>query len=170
MVTGVSGASALASGGASTGAEFHILCRGRGRGGLIFLPGHLRRLPRRRRRPVLGRGGAGVDAGIQAITGDDADAGRNGIAVTARETLGGDGTALLRQRKDGRNARGLGATHGVGVMVVITLRTGIDAVGADARLGEIEINLHDPPLRPHRLDEDGEIGFDAFAEIAAALP
>ena len=55
-------------------------------------------------------------------------------------------------------------------MVEIALRAGLDAVGADAGLGDVEIDLHDPPLAPDGLDQHGEPGLEPLAEIAAALP
>src|SRR6185503_15539847 len=50
------------------------------------------------------------------------------------------------------------------------LRSGIDSVGADPGLGEVQIDLHDPALAPQMLDQEGEPGFGAFPRIAAALP
>jgi len=54
--------------------------------------------------------------------------------------------------------------------VEIALRTSLYAIGADTGLGDIEIDFHDPVLAPDRLDQEGEIGFQALAEKAAALP
>src|SRR4051794_4127892 len=55
-------------------------------------------------------------------------------------------------------------------MAEIAHRPGIDAIGADAGFGDVEIDLHDPFLGPHRLDQDSEPGFQALSEIAAILP
>ena len=59
-------------------------------------------------------------------------------------------------------------------MAEIALRPGVGAIGADAGFGDVEINLHDPPLAPDILDEEGEPGFGHFAgeaaDRAAALP
>src|SRR3954469_13999570 len=46
----------------------------------------------------------------------------------------------------------------------------IDAVGAHAGIREGEIDLHDPPLAPQILDQQGEPGLHSLADIAAALP
>src|SRR6476469_1687176 len=55
-------------------------------------------------------------------------------------------------------------------MVEVALGARSDAVSADPRLGDVEVDLHDPPLAPDLLDQDGEPGLESFAEIAAALP
>ena len=55
-------------------------------------------------------------------------------------------------------------------MPEIALRPGICTIGADPRFGDVEIDLHDPPLAPNRFDQDGEPGFQPFSEKAAALP
>jgi hypothetical protein len=47
---------------------------------------------------------------------------------------------------------------------------GFGAVGPNAELGDIEINLEDAPLRPQAFDQHGEIGFEALAKIAASRP
>src|SRR5204862_6351164 len=46
----------------------------------------------------------------------------------------------------------------------------LDTVGADSGLGDVEVNLHDPPFAPDILDQQREPGFEPFADIAAALP
>ena len=81
-----------------------------------------------------------------------------------------DGSPLLGQRQDGRDPRRFCRAHRIGVMAEISLRARVDAIGPNARLREIEIDLHDPPLAPQMLDQEGEPGLDAFARIAAALP
>ena len=43
-------------------------------------------------------------------------------------------------------------------------------VVAAAESGYCSYDLHDPPLAPHILDQEGEPGLQPFAEIAAALP
>src|SRR6185295_488335 len=55
-------------------------------------------------------------------------------------------------------------------MAEIALGAGIDAIGADAGFGVVQIDLHDPPLAPQMLDQEGEPGLDALAGIAAAVP
>src|SRR6185436_991003 len=55
-------------------------------------------------------------------------------------------------------------------MAEIALGAGIDAIGADAGFGVVQIDLHDPPLAPQMLDQEGEPGLDALAGIAAADP
>jgi hypothetical protein len=54
--------------------------------------------------------------------------------------------------------------------VEVAARGRLDAVQAGAHFHRVQINLHDPPLAPHRLDEDGEPGFGALANIGAAWP
>src|SRR3546814_9706712 len=49
----------------------------------------------------------------------------------------------------------------------------LDAIGADAGLRDVQINLHDPPLAPDFLDQEGEPDLWNLADItrpAAALP
>src|SRR3546814_14549415 len=49
----------------------------------------------------------------------------------------------------------------------------LDAIGADAGLRDVQINLHDPPLAPDFLDQAGEPDLWNLADIArpaAALP
>ena len=41
---------------------------------------------------------------------------------------------------------------------------GVDAVDAVAHLDGVEVYFHDAVLAPDEFDEDGEIGFEAFAE------
>src|SRR5205085_5836638 len=79
-------------------------------------------------------------------------------------------SALLGQRQDGGDPRRLGGAHRARIMTEVALRRGIDAIGTDARLGIVEIDLHDPALAPHMLDQESEPGLDAFARIAAAVP
>src|SRR4029453_14911072 len=55
-------------------------------------------------------------------------------------------------------------------MTEIALGSRIGAIGADPGLGDVQIYLHDPPLPPKVLDQEGEIGLDPFAGVAAALP
>src|SRR3546814_4138024 len=58
-------------------------------------------------------------------------------------------------------------------MLEISLRARLDAIGADTRLGDVEIDLHDPPFAPDRLDQEGEPHFGHLADVtrpAAALP
>ena len=55
-------------------------------------------------------------------------------------------------------------------MLEIALGTGFGAIGPDARLRDIEIDLHDTPLPPDLLDQESEPCLHPLAEIAAALP
>src|SRR5262249_27312996 len=57
-----------------------------------------------------------------------------------------------------------------GIVAVIALGSGVDAVRPDAGLCEVQIDLHDPPLAPEMLDEEREPGLDSLTRIAAALP
>jgi len=52
----------------------------------------------------------------------------------------------------------------------IAHRAGIDAIGADSGLRDVEIHLHDPALAPDIFDQDGEIGLERLSHIAAPLP
>ena len=47
---------------------------------------------------------------------------------------------------------------------------GGDAVEVGAHLGDVEIDLEDPPLRPQQLDRRREIGLDPLADQAASGP
>src|ERR687895_608478 len=55
-------------------------------------------------------------------------------------------------------------------MIEVALCPGVGAIGTDPGFGEVKIDLHDPPLAPQLLDQEGEIGLHPLAEIAAALP
>ena len=52
----------------------------------------------------------------------------------------------------------------------ISLGSGLDAIGTDTGLGDVEIDFHNPFLAPDRLDQESEIGFQTFSEITATLP
>src|SRR5829696_3621169 len=128
---------------------FHNLVeRGKRLLALEFLPWKLFRRLRRGRSLFLGRNDVLVDAGIQPVARHDADPGRDRIAVAPREALGRNRAALLRQGEYGCNSRRFRAAHRIRVMIEVALRTCIDAVGADPGLGEVQVHLHDPALRP----------------------
>src|SRR3546814_6756533 len=58
-------------------------------------------------------------------------------------------------------------------MLEITLRPRLDAIGADPRLGDVQIDFHDPPFAPDRLDQKSEPHLGHLAHIArpaAPLP
>jgi hypothetical protein len=52
----------------------------------------------------------------------------------------------------------------------MALGGGLGTVDAGAELGDIEIHLEDALLAPQRLDQDGERGLDALAEVTTARP
>src|SRR3546814_1360942 len=80
------------------------------------------------------------------------------IAVAAREAARGSGLALLGKWQDGRDPGRLSAAKAGRVLIEITLGAGIHAIGADAGLGDVEIDLHDPLLGPEILDQQREPG------------
>src|SRR5690349_20699723 len=126
---------------------------------LIFLAGKLLLRLRAGRRRLVRRGyDVAIDAGVETVATDDADARGDGIAVAPGETLGRDRPSLLRQRQDRGDPGRFGRAHRTRIMAEIPLRTGIHAIGADACLGEVEINLPDPTLGPEMLDQKGEPG------------
>jgi hypothetical protein len=84
------------------------------------------------------------------------------LGSIAARFLGSGSTAAISAASRSLNLRG--------VVLEIAHRAGVDAIGADPRLGDVEIDFHDPALAPDILDEQGEIRLQAFAEIAAALP
>jgi hypothetical protein len=47
---------------------------------------------------------------------------------------------------------------------------GFGAVGAGAELGDIQIDFQYAPLRPHALDQHGEIRLESLAKITASGP
>ncbi len=85
----------------------------------------------------------------------------NPLAPITARFLGSGRTAARRPASAGVMLRR--------VVAEIADRAGVHAIGADPRLGDVEIDLHDPPLAPDRLDQDGEIGLQRLARIAAAL-
>src|SRR3546814_8102119 len=95
------------------------------------------------------------------------------VAVAAGEARGADRLALLGQRQDRGEARRFGWGQPVGAVAKIAPCARLDAIGADAGLRDVQINLHDPPLAPDFLDQEGEPDLWNLADIArpaAALP
>src|SRR5206468_6349509 len=123
-----------------------------------------------RRRLVHRRDRTLVDAGIEPIASDNPDARCDDVAVAPGEALRRDRSALLGEREHRREPRRLGGGHGARIVAKIALRRGVDAIGADAGLIEVQVDLHDPPLPPQIFDQEGEPGLHAFANIAAVLP
>src|SRR5690554_3447329 len=111
-----------------------------------------------------------IHAGVEPVAPDDADAGLDGVAVSAGEPGGIDHRPLLGQQQRRGHARCLGRAQPCGRMVEIALRACLDTISAAARLGDVEIDFHDPPLVPDLLDQQCEPGFQPFAEVTAALP
>src|SRR3546814_3319802 len=97
-----------------------------------------------------------INTRIQPVAPYHADARRNHAAITPREARRTDRLALLRQRQDRGDARRLARGQLCRAMLEISLRARLDAIGADTRLGDVEIDLHDPPFAPDRLDQEGE--------------
>ena len=124
----------------------------------------------RRRRLVHRSGRALVDAGVEPVARHRRNARGNGVAVTAGKSFRSHRAALLRQRQDRCDPCSFGRAHGACIMSEIPVGACIHAIGADAGLREVQIDLHDPPLAPQMLDEEREPGFRALAGIAAAIP
>lgn len=59
-------------------------------------------------------------------------------------------------------------SQGAGGLVEKVLAGGFYAVDLGAELGDVEVNFEDALFRPHPFDEDGEPGFEGFAEEAAS--
>jgi hypothetical protein len=99
------------------------------------------------RSPVLGRGDIFVNAGIEPVPADDAHSGADRIAVAAGEAGRSNGAAGLGKRKHGGDPRRFGRRQSARVTAEIALRSGIDAVGADAGLGDVPlVPRNDPTL------------------------
>src|SRR3546814_2937324 len=113
---------------------------------------------------------ADLETGIEVVPRHDADPRRDRIAVAAREAARGSGLALLGKWQDGRDPGRLSAAKAGRVLIEITLGAGIHAIGADAGLGDVEIDLHDPLLGPEILEQQREPGLKPFAEPADGLP
>src|SRR5690606_17433622 len=52
----------------------------------------------------------------------------------------------------------------------VVLSGGLRAVDPRPHLDGVQIDLHDPRLAPGGLDEDGEIGLQALADVGALRP
>ncbi len=111
-----------------------------------------------------------VDAGVERVAPHLPDAPLDGVAVAAGEPARAHRLAFLGQWQHGGDARGLGGAEMRRRMAEVALRPFLDSVRADPGLGNVEIDLHDPPLAPDVLDQQREPGLEPFAEIAAALP
>src|SRR3546814_15831692 len=81
-----------------------------------------------------------------------------------------DRRALLRQGQNGRDPRRFRPAEPGRVMAEIALGARICTKGADAGLGYVEIDLHDPVLAPEQFDQHREPRLQAFAHPGTALP
>src|SRR5690606_5154076 len=97
-----------------------------------------------------------INARIQPAAPDHADARGDGVAIAARETRRADRLPLFRQRQDGDTRCRLARCQLCRAMLEITLCARLDTISPDPRLGDVEVNLHDPPLAPYLLDQEGE--------------
>ena len=66
--------------------------------------------------------------------------------------------AFFGERQDRRDTRGFGHAQPAGIMAEIALRPGVDPIGRDTGLGDVEIDFHDAALAPDILDQDSEPG------------
>ncbi len=110
------------------------------------------------------------DQSIERIAPNHADICSQAIAMAAGKPCGTDSLPLLGQRQDCCDPGRFRGRQAAGIMAEIALRPGICAVGADARFRDVEVNLHNPPLSPDRLNQQREPCFETFSEKAAALP
>src|SRR5580692_2065335 len=74
----------------------------------------------------------------------------------------------LRVRQYGGEHGGIGAREPGGGFAEVALRGRFGAVRAVAEFGDVQIHLQYPPLRPQALDQDGEVGLEPLAKIAAS--
>src|SRR3546814_4943878 len=82
--------------------------------------------------------------------------------MAAGEAAGRDRRALLRQGQNGRDPRRFRPAEPGRVMAEIALGARICTKGADAGLGYVEIDLHDPVLAPEQFDQHREPRLQAF--------
>ena len=111
-----------------------------------------------------------VNAIIQRAIPNDPHPGRDAIAIAQRKPTGSGYCALFGQRQGGGDTGGLYPGEVFGRFLEIALRPGFNPVGTDASLRDIEIFFHDAALSPQIFNEESEIGFEPFAQIATALP
>src|SRR5690606_26773792 len=111
-----------------------------------------------------------IDAGVERVTPHHAHPRLDHVAVAAGEAARVDHRALFWQRQRGGHARGLVRAHTDGRVLEVALAASFDAVSPPSRLGDVEIDFHDPAFAPALLDQQREPGFETLAEVAAALP
>jgi len=113
---------------------------------------------------------AAAQAAIQARAFHHPDPPRDLVAMASGKAAWRHGFAFLGKRQDRRNPGGFRTAQMRGIVPEIALGTFIGAIGTDAGLGDVEVDLHDPVLAPDQLDQQREPGFQPLAEEAAALP
>src|SRR5262245_20039412 len=76
----------------------------------------------------------------------------------------------LRVRQRRREQRAFGCIESRCWFSVVRLRRSFDAVDPITELGDVEVNLENPLLRPQRFDREREVGFEHLADPVLTLP